>query len=465
MNMNNCFELEVIKNVLSGEELLTGNFGLERESLRIKSNGTLALSKHPAQFGDKLKNPVITTDFSESQVEMVTPTFSTTQETYDFLLFLTDYVNSTINDDEYLWNQSLPCILPDADKIPIAEYGTDEYSVKSRQYRVELARKYGTKKQLISGIHYNFSFDENTIKKLYEHSNKSLTYKEYKNSVYLKIIRNYLRYKWFIIYITGCSVASHESFSEDCIELMDNKVNDEYYSTDGISFRNASSGYKNLLKLYPRYDTVSNFISDVTSYINEGKLSEAKELYTQIRMKSKNPNDFLNSLEEEGILYIEIRTVDINSFDICGISKKELDFLHLFIIFLLIVDESDYEKWQEESLINEETTAEFGHKSGFKLIKDGIEIPIEDWANEIISIMNSINSELKLGFDEVINEVTKRFIDKNNTYSRQLLKLVTKEGFIKSQINIAKNNKQISKNRFEKGIYDNDYFNKYQKSF
>ena len=50
---------------ISSEEILAGSFGIEWESLRVKSNGELALTPHPSVFGDKLKNPVVTTDFSE----------------------------------------------------------------------------------------------------------------------------------------------------------------------------------------------------------------------------------------------------------------------------------------------------------------------------------------------------------------------------------------------------------------
>jgi glutamate--cysteine ligase len=46
--------------------LLKGKWGIEKESVRITKNGFLALSPHPKVFGDKLQNPYITTDFSES---------------------------------------------------------------------------------------------------------------------------------------------------------------------------------------------------------------------------------------------------------------------------------------------------------------------------------------------------------------------------------------------------------------
>ncbi len=130
-----------------------------------------------------------------------------------------------------MWNQSIPCILPPADKIPIAKYKNKEFGKEAEKYRKGLAKKYGTKKQLISGIHYNFSLDENSIKKLFENYSKKISYKEFKDQVYLKIVRNYLRYKWLVIYITGASNGADETFIKECLNLTtENDQDNGYYN-------------------------------------------------------------------------------------------------------------------------------------------------------------------------------------------------------------------------------------------
>ena len=68
---------------LSSDEILSGSFGIEWESLRAKGDGELSLTPHPEVFGDKLTNPLVTTDFSESQIEIITPTFDTIDEAFD----------------------------------------------------------------------------------------------------------------------------------------------------------------------------------------------------------------------------------------------------------------------------------------------------------------------------------------------------------------------------------------------
>lgn len=428
---------------LSTNDILAGSFGIEWESLRAKDDGKLSLTPHPEVFGDKLTNPVVTTDFSESQIEIITPTFDTMEEAFDTFSLLSDLVNSSLPSDEYLWFQSIPCILPYWGQIPIAQYSEDGEA--SQKYREDLAKKYGVKKQMISGVHFNFSFDDDVLKKLYKISESGLSYQNFKNEVYLKIARNYLRYCWLIIYLTGCSIGSHKSFSNDCIHLMDARDNyGSYYSTKGPSFRNASCGYKNLIELYPSYDSVDEFVDDVNKFIDDGDLSEAKELYTQIRLKPKDPKDYLNSLKNDGIEYIEIRTLDINPFYKCGLVEHDMRFLHLFLIYMLVKDESDYADWQKEAKINEENAAERAYDENMRLLKDGEEITLKKWAADIINEMYGMCDVFGIDERPTLNLMCNRIKDPSLTYGKRLLKLIEKEGYINTHMMLSKNNKQTS---------------------
>ena len=428
---------------LSPDDILSGSFGIEWESLRAKGDGKLSLTPHPEVFGDKLTNPLVTTDFSESQIEIITPTFDTIDDAFGVFSLISDLVNVSLPDDEYLWFQSIPCILPYWDQIPIAQYSEEGKS--SQKYREDLAKKYGVKKQMISGVHFNFSFSDRLLKKLYAFENVDLSFREFKDNVYLKIARNYLRYCWLIIYLTGCSIGSHKTFSNDCIHLMDAKDNyGSYYSTRGPSFRNASCGYKNLKELYPSYASVDGFVEDINNFIESGDLSEAKELYTQIRLKPKNPKDVLNSLKKDGIDYIEIRTLDINPFYKCGLVKRDMKFLHLFLIYLLIKGESDYVDWQREAKINEENTAECAYVESMRLFRDGQKVTIESWANEIINEMYIMCDVLGIDDDHTLNLMLNRILNPDLTYGKRLLKLIRENGYINTHIALSKNNKQTS---------------------
>jgi len=52
--------------------------GIEKESLRVDSQGSISKKKHPDKLGSALTNSFITTDFSEALLELVTPTFTDT---------------------------------------------------------------------------------------------------------------------------------------------------------------------------------------------------------------------------------------------------------------------------------------------------------------------------------------------------------------------------------------------------
>ena len=281
---------------------------------------------------------------------------------------------------------------------------------------------------MISGVHFNFSFTEDFIKKLYEITDFDLDYQDFKNEIYLKITRNYLRHCWLIIYLTGCSIGSHESFSKECIHLMDEvDAYGNHYSTRGPSLRNSSCGYKNLKRLYPRYTSVEDFADDVNSFIERGDLSQAKELYTQIRLKPKDPSDLLNSLKNDGIKYIEVRTLD-----------------------MLVKSESDFECWQSEAFINEERVAEKAYDDTMRLVRDGKEITIKQWAYEIINEMYGMCEVL--GFDEfdTLKLMHDRVLNPDLTYGKRLLELIRKEGYINAHMNLAINNKKTSVDKIKK---------------
>lgn len=455
----NIFNLDNISQQLTNDELLKGSFGIEWESLRAHSNGMLSLRPHPSVFGNKSTNPLITTDFSESQIEIITPTFDTIDEAYEVFNLLADLVNTSLPEDECLWFQSLPCILPYFDKIPIAKY--DDLSKDSEEYRKQLARKYGVQKQMISGVHFNFSFKEEMIKKLYSYNDTALSYKDFKNEIYLKIARNYLRHVWLIIYLTGCSLGAHKSFSPECIHLMSEKdFQGSFYSKQGPSFRNASCGYKNKKYLYPSYKSVYHFTNDVESYVNEGILSKPKELYTQIRLKPKNPNEILRSLKNDGIEYIEIRTLDINPFYKCGMPKIDMKFLHLFLIYMFIKEESDYENWQKESTINEERSAEQAYNPKMRLLKDGKKVTLKEWALELIDEMDYALNKLNINEHSLLNQMKARIKNPHLTYGQRLINMIEKEGYIQSQMKLFKKNKKSSENSLKNSTLISKYAQK-----
>ena len=443
--------LNKIKKIFSSKEILSGNFGIERETLRVDENGYLANTDHPKEFGDKAHNPYITTDFSESQIEVITPALSDIKETYNFTRSLYDIVAMEIG-DEYLWPQSMPCIIPDDKDIPVAKFAN--HSKEAQEYREKLLLKYGGKKQLISGIHYNFSFDETIIERLYEDSDNNISYKEFKNSIYLKIARNYLRYRWLIVYLLGASPIVHESFIDICKCPLNKIKNNEYSSLGAISHRNGKCGYKNKVDLFPSYNSVDEHLESINAYIKDELIESHKELYSQIRLKPSDTKNFKESLLNDGIKYLEYRTIDINPFEKGGISLDDLRFLQVFNIYLLTKEESNFKNWQEESLENQQLIAVHGIND-IELKKDGKSISRIDFGLEILNEVMSVNNELNLGFEDIINNMIDKVKDSTLTYSYKITERIKEEGYINTFLNLARMYKESAhKNRFKLEGYE-----------
>lgn len=443
--------LNKIKKLFSSKEILSGNFGIERETLRLDENGYLAKSDHPEEFGDKAHNPYITTDFSESQIEVITPALPDVIEAYNFTRALYDIVAMEIG-DEYLWPESMPCIIPDDKDIPVAKFA--DHSKESQEYREKLLLKYGGKKQLISGIHYNFSFNESIIEKLYEDSEKNLSYKEFKNSIYLKVARNYLRFRWLIVYLLGAAPVVHESFVDSCKCPLKKVSNNEYSSLGAISHRNGKCGYKNKVDLFPSYNSVNEYIESIDGYIKDEIIESHKELYSQVRLKPSNTKNFKESLLNEGIKYLEYRTIDINPFEKGGISLADLRFLQVFNIYLLTKEESEFENWQEEALENQQLIAVHGIDN-IELKHDGKCINRIDFGLEILNEVMGINNELNLGFEDVIKDIIDKVKDSKLTYAYKITQKINEEGYINTFLSLAKGYKESAyKNRFKLEGYE-----------
>ena len=95
--------------------------GIEKESLRALPTGALALTPHPAALGSPLTHPHITTDFSESQLELITGVHAGVEDCLAELTRIHQFVYRTLAaaGDERLWVGSMPCGLPTDETIPL----------------------------------------------------------------------------------------------------------------------------------------------------------------------------------------------------------------------------------------------------------------------------------------------------------------------------------------------------------
>lgn len=404
------FLKSVVENNLT-DLLLTGNFGLEKENLRADSNGNLALTNHPAIFGDKAKHPYITTDFAESQVEMVTPICQSPKEVFAFMEALHDLVSDNL-DGEYLWPYSLPAMLPKDDAlIKEAQFSIPEIT----EYREYLSHKYGKRKQLLSGVHYNFSFSDKFLNLLYHAEHDNLSFREFRDQVYLKIARYYLKYSWLFIYLFGANSVAHESYINDCGRCKAKVGDDSYVFKGASSYRNGVNGYRNLEYFYVSYNSLYDYIADINHAIDNGHIIAAKEYYSQLRLKGHSKGSVLEDLKQNGINYVEIRTLDLNPLTKVGITLDSLELIHLFLVYSLIAPDF-YLSDDEYRLANQNQVlaADENFKNGIMLHCDATkQKELTMWAIQLLEDMYVKLSELGISLDKL--QVINIYIDKFKT--------------------------------------------------
>ncbi|UDM74252.1 bifunctional glutamate--cysteine ligase GshA/glutathione synthetase GshB [Vagococcus fluvialis] len=298
--------------------------GLEKESQRITPDGELATTEHPKRIASRDIHPYIQTDFSETQMELITPVFDSSEETLRFLGALHDVTLRSLENGERLWPMSMPPVLPRDDKDIIIAKLSDQGDVNYRRY---LAKVYGKRKQMVSGIHYNFEFSDEFLRALFKEQDEVTSFEEFRTNCYMKVSRQYLRYRWLVTYLYGASPFAEKGYFFN--QPAEQPVR---------SFRNSHFGYTNRPEINVSYDSLENYVADINDLIDNGLLIEAKEFYSSVRLRG---TDNIDELLTKGVSYIELRNIDLNPFAEYGISLETLDFLHLFMMTMLWLDETE----------------------------------------------------------------------------------------------------------------------------
>jgi len=432
---------------VKGNTWLKGLFGVEKENIRVDRRGVIAQTPHPAIFGDKLNHSYITTDFSESQVEMITPPLPSVAQTLGFLETIHDIVSLEL-EDEYLWPQSIPPILPNEDQIPIAQYAKG--GRKEKEYREKLALKYGRKKQAISGIHFNVSLDETLLQMLYQNTSQSISIEAFRDEVYLKITRQILRYRWLYVLIFGSSPIVDPTYELKCCDLP------LYFNakTRGLSLRNSCFGYGNLIDLYPDYNTAKGYLQSIEQMVKNGTLTATKELYASVRPKFINNSD--------SISYVEVRYPDINPLSKIGITPEMLHFIHWLIIYGLLTDEQNDFTSEFQSIANSNhgNISLFGLHDNIELLtENGSNINAWDEAKRVIQEMIDLYATLEIDNSDYLHSL--KYVQEMVNYPErrivhQILNETDIKGFIPFHLEKAKDYLQQSKqNIFSfKGLED-----------
>ena len=383
-------------NDLQHERLLGIRCGIEKESLRAQPSGALALTPHPLVLGSALTHPSITTDFSESQVELVTGVHKGVKAAIDELTQIHQFTYRTMQalGDEMLWVSSMPCGLPTDETIPVARFGASNVGRAKSVYRLGLSHRYGRRMQTISGIHYNWSFPGATSEQ------------------YFAQIRNFRRQAFLLLYLFGASPAVCSSFVAGRQHELQQLSSNTMYMPYGTSLRMGRLGYQSdaqaslavsynslegyaaslqdaLTRPYPAYEKVGiqNPGGDYNQ-LGTTLLQIENEFYGTIRPKrvifpGERP---LHALCERGVEYIEVRLMDLDPFEPVGITTQTMRFLDVFLLHCL-TSASPPDSPEEIAALarNQHRTAARGREPGLLLEQGGKEVTLKDWGTEIVA--------------------------------------------------------------------------------
>ena len=237
---------KLLKGLSGSSHLLTQlGHGIEKESLRVRRDGQLATTPHPAALGSALRHPHITTDFCEAQPELITGVHNSAHACIAELDDIHRYMHANI-DDELLWASSMPCMLGEDKDIPVGRYGTSNIARAKTVYRLGLGNRYGRLMQTISGIHYNFSLPEDFWPALAKARNEPYS-ADYATRGYLDLIRNFRRDSWLLIYLFGASPALCKSFVKNKTHELEDFGEGTLYRPHGTSLRMGRLGYTSCL--------------------------------------------------------------------------------------------------------------------------------------------------------------------------------------------------------------------------
>lgn len=392
------------------------NHGVEKESLRIDPQGHLAQTGHPGGLGSALTHACITTDFSEALMEFISPVFHNPKDTVNFLSDLHTFSYTQLPREELLWTSSMPCVIADSDRIPLAQYGTSNIAKLKTLYRQGLGFRYGRPMQTIAGIHYNFSLPDSFWKILYDikHANGDL--EVFRTQQYFALIRNFRRYCWLLLYLFGASPALCRSFVRDNpnhgLEGFDDGT---LYLPYATSLRMGDLGYTSKAQagLFISYNSLEEYTEALykavkTPYeayrsfktgdgspaqVNNNILQMEAEFYSTIRPKRiPGPDERpVHALRKHGVEYIEVRCLDLNPFLPVGIDEDVMYFLNCFLLYC-VLEPSPPTSAEEYAEIdsNNKSVVRRGREPGLELKNGGRPVTMTDWATEIMNGVSSI---------------------------------------------------------------------------
>lgn len=432
--------------------------GIERESLRMQSDGYLSKKPHPQSLGSALTHPHITTDYSEALMEFITPPEPSIEKVLAYLKDLHCIAHQNLPEGEKLWPMSMPCMLDeDEENIPFAQYGSSNIGQFKTLYRKGLAIRYGRRMQTISGVHYNISFPDELFKQLQAHETdpalQALSLQDYKSSRYFGLIRNFIRLTPIVIFLLGASPTVCGSFLIGQNHHLQPLVAGSLHLPYATALRMGKHGYQNSAqkKLGIHYNNLTGYLEGIQQavkkpyapfsklglddeygeplQINDHTLQIENEYYSLIRPKQtpKGNETPSQALENRGVAYVELRAVDVDPYSPIGIEANSAAFLELIALYCLLLDSPEISEDEQTRIEqNQSKIVEQGRAKNLMLDMEQGSISAIDWLYEHLTAMQPLADLFDQDLDKplyksALNDMLLRIQTPEKTPSAQVI--------------------------------------------
>ncbi|MGN0301493.1 MAG: hypothetical protein ACI4BI_01270 [Anaerotardibacter sp.] len=409
--------------------LFKGNFGLERESLRITSDGFLAKTAHP--FAG---NANIIRDFAENQTEINTGINPTPAQALAEIAQYDSLIHKTLltqEEPELIWPFSNPPYIRNENDIPIAQYYGEER--EKTTYREYLSSRYGRYKMTFCGIHFNYSFADELLEA--DANAKGVSdFTAYKDALYLDLAQKCVAYGWLITALTAASPVFDSSFTEE-------GTYDEDVFMGISSVRSSELGYWNFFTPVLSYDSPLAYAQSIQNYVDTNLIRVPSELYYPVRLKPRGDYQ-IEKLAQGNISHIELRNLDLNPLALHGIREEDIHFAQLFLIWLASTAQLTLDPVaQVQAVANFKSASHYDLRLAKILLPNGTVSTVGQASLKILDNMIRFFTDIKAD-DEVLDCLAfqkAKLTDFRNSYSWQVHKAYG-TNFVKKGLKLAKEN-------------------------
>jgi glutamate--cysteine ligase len=272
--------------------------------------------------------------------------------------------------------------------------------------------------QAISGVHFNFSLPDVFWQTYQAIEGDDSDARVFRTKGYMSMVRNLQRCGWLVPYLYGASPAVCESFLNGEPTTLEYFGRHTYYEPFATSLRLGDIGYQNRKEgrtgVKVCYDSLDTFVASLEKametpcplyesigvkvdgryrQLNANQLQIENEYYSSVRAKAvvdgfQKP---VRALQQKGIEYIELRSVDVNAFEPLGMSEDQLCFLEALAVCSLLLPSPPISA-DEADMIDENLglVAHCGRDPQLELSTPKGRLKLRDWATEFLDDMEPI---------------------------------------------------------------------------